>query len=96
MRYRAITLGLVKDNKGTLKPLQSFSDSMEVINAWAHETSKNHNVDVRIFQAYERILTTVRKPHEEPENVRELGCFCGERVYCPIHPGQGWLKGRKA
>lgn len=90
MKYRAITMGIVQENG---RPLQSFSESMEVIDAWAHEVARDNKINVKIYETYERVLTIVRKPYEKP--IKKTGCVCEERVWCPIHPGIGWQKGRK-
>lgn len=90
MKYRAITMGIVQENG---RPLQTFSESMEVIMSWAYEVAIKHKIDVKVYETYERVLTIARKPREKP--VKETGCVCGERVWCPIHPGMGWQKGRK-
>jgi len=57
MKYRAITMQPVEG-----LPLQSFSESMEVIQSWARTVSKKHDVDVKVYETYERVLTIVRKP----------------------------------
>jgi|SRR5579859_8107210 len=97
MKYRAITMGEIKEvGKEQGRPLQCISDSMDVINHWAHEVSKIHNINVKIFETYERVLTIVQKPYKKDEKNPEDTCYCGQRAYCHLHPKAGWQKGRKA
>lgn len=59
MKYRAITMAVIQEHG---RPLQSFSNSMDKINEWAHTVAKKHDVDVKVFETYERVLTIVKKP----------------------------------
>jgi hypothetical protein len=59
MKHRAVVVGVEVDGHA----VQTLTNSTEEVMAWAHAMAVKYDTDVRVYQSYERVLTTVRKPY---------------------------------
>jgi len=93
MKFRCEAVGLIINDR----PVGAYFQDDLKAQQWAHETSNLHGCTVIIYQTYERVLKRVKPTKDRALKEgngkpygRVKGCYCGVRVFCPIHPEKGF------